>query len=84
MYVILSASACVSRWEGFFSSEKQEADFAEESCMARRAQRGESEKERKKIRGASARFRIRMVIDGIGYYKLQRKSYLSAVKGQVK
>lgn len=57
-----------------FSSEKQEADFAKR----------EKERERKDKRSASARFRIRMVIDGIGYYKLRRKSYLSAVKGQVK
>ncbi|TGZ52868.1 Uncharacterized protein DBV15_05167 [Temnothorax longispinosus] len=53
-----------------FSSEKQKAR------KTRRARK------REEIRRVSARFRIRMAIDGIGYYKLRRKSYLSAVKGE--
>ncbi|KYM78832.1 hypothetical protein ALC53_10703 [Atta colombica] len=53
-----------------FSSEKQK------TRKRRKTQK------RKEIRRVSAR--IRMAIDGIGYYKLQRKSYLSAVKGEVK
>ncbi|EGI64354.1 hypothetical protein G5I_07235 [Acromyrmex echinatior] len=57
------------------------ADLVLEQETQSKTRKRRRTQKRKEIRRVSAR--IRMAIDGIGYYKLQRKSYLSAVKGEL-